>query len=183
MKFEKLLGKRQLQSVLIFFKFIHASVPSIYCNNCVIYTFLQRFEGLFLYLTQFLGSSHCLNFDKFRYTVSFISGEWNCKRTRPKFSLKPGFHMIATIDVIAAMWSIGDRGDRKSSISAIVVAAIAGEWFPEEEVFRRKSLAVAAIIWEPLSSDRGDRKSSISAIQGQPTSIFGKYMFGRRFEI
>ena len=72
--------------------------------------------------------------------------------------------MIATIDVIAAMWSIGDRGDKKSSISAIVGAAIAGEWIPEEEVFRRKSLAVAAIIWKPLSSDRGDGKNSISAI-------------------
>ena len=129
---------------------VHPSVPSIYCNCCVIYTFLQRFEGLFLYFTQFLGSFHCLNFDKFRDTVSRISGECNCKRTRAKFSLKPGFHMIATIDVIAAMWSIGDRGDRQSSISAIVVAAIAGG-FPEEEVFRRKSLAVAAIIWKPLS--------------------------------
>ena len=130
---------------------VHPSVPSIYCNCCVIYTFLQRFEGLFLYFTQFLGSFHCLNFDKFRDTVSFIPGECNYKRTRAKFSLKPGFHIIATIDVIAAMWSIGDRGDRKSSISAIVVAAIASGWFPEEEVFRRKSLAVAAIIWKPLS--------------------------------
>ena len=130
---------------------VHPSVPSIYCNCCDIYTFLQRFEGLFLYFKQFLGSSHCQNFDKFRDTVYFISGECNCKRTRAKFSLRAGFHMIATIDVIAAMWSIGDRGDRQSSISAIVVAAIAGGWFPEEEVFRRKSLAVAAIIWKPLS--------------------------------
>ena len=115
---------------------VHPSVPSIYCNCCVIYTFLQRFEGLFLYFTQFLGSFHCLNFDKFRDTVSCISGECNCKRTRAKFSLKPGFHMIATIDVIAEMWSIGDRGDRKSSISAIVVATIAGEWFPYDHYDR-----------------------------------------------
>ena len=46
--------------------------------------------------------------------------------------------------------SDNDRWDRKSSISAIVVAAIAGEWFP---------------------------------YQGHPTTIFGKYLFGRRFDI
>ena len=68
--------------------------------------------------------------------------------------LKPGFHMIATIAVIAAIAETknknfsgrsdhsdhmkplssdrrdNNRWDIKSSISAIVVAAIAGEWFP-----------------------------------------------------
>ena len=64
--------------------------------------------------------------------------------------LKPAFHMVATIAVIAGIAekkknfsdhsdhmkplssdrSDNSRWDVKSSISAIVVAAIAGEWFP-----------------------------------------------------
>ena len=60
--------------------------------------------------------------------------------------LKPGFHMIATIAAIAEKKKnidhmkplSSDRSDRsdnnsldiKSSISAIVVAAISREWFP-----------------------------------------------------
>ena len=80
---------------------------------------------------------------------------FRCKQSlRLKYAmikLKPGFQMIATIAVIAATakkkkknFSDGsdhmkplssDRSDNnhwdiKSYISAIVVAAIAGEWFP-----------------------------------------------------
>ena len=41
--------------------------------------------------------------------------------------LKPGFHMIAAI---AEKKNFSDRRDIKRSISDIVVAAMAEEWFP-----------------------------------------------------
>ena len=74
-------------------------------------------------------------------------------QTWPTVTSKPGFHMIATMAVIAPFaeekneseiaaitWkplssdrsdrSDNDRWGRKSSISAIVVATISGKWFP-----------------------------------------------------
>ena len=59
--------KSQLQNDSIFFC-VH---PCWSCYFCFfIYTFFQRFERLFLCFIHFWsGSSHCLNFDKFRDTV------------------------------------------------------------------------------------------------------------------
>ena len=47
----------QLQSVSLFFKFVHL-FP--FCICCIIYTFLSFLDQLFLSFTQFGGSSQCL---------------------------------------------------------------------------------------------------------------------------
>ena len=50
----------QLQSVSLFFKFVH---PFPFCICCVIYTFLSFLDQLFLSFTLFGGSSQCsMNF-------------------------------------------------------------------------------------------------------------------------
>ena len=54
--------KPQLQSVLIFFKFVH---PCLLLYSCVINTFFSCFERLFLCFTLSGGGSHSLDFDKF----------------------------------------------------------------------------------------------------------------------
>ena len=129
---------------------VHPSVPSIYCNCCVIYTFLQRFEGLFLYFTQFLGSSHCLNFDKFRDTVSFISGECNYKRTRAKFSLKPGFHMIAATAKLFLL-KTSSSGNHPPAIAATTIAEIELCLSPRSPIDHIAAItSIVAIIW-PVS--------------------------------
>ena len=54
--------KPQLQSVLIFYKFVH---PCLLLYSCVIYTLFLCFERLFLCFTQSGGGSHSLDFNKF----------------------------------------------------------------------------------------------------------------------
>ena len=54
--------KPQLQSVLIFFNFVH---PCLLLYSCVIYTLFSCVERLFLCFTQSGGGSHSLDFDKF----------------------------------------------------------------------------------------------------------------------
>ena len=56
----------QLQSVTIFFKFVHLCL--LLYLLCYLYLLLT-FWLLFLSFTQFASGSHCLNFDKFRDTT------------------------------------------------------------------------------------------------------------------
>ena len=61
--------KPQLQTVSIFFKFVH---PPVLLFHLLSYLYLfSFFEWLFLCFTQFGDSSHCLNLDKFRDTAPF----------------------------------------------------------------------------------------------------------------
>ena len=53
------------------------SIRATFCICCVIYTFLYCFERLFLCFTQFGGSSHSLNFDKFRDTASLTINNYS----------------------------------------------------------------------------------------------------------
>ena len=68
--------------------------------------------------------------------------------------------MIATIAVIAAIAEtkkVSDRWDSKKSFSAIVVAAIAGKWFPYDcydrcdrwTFFFTAITAIVTILWKP----------------------------------
>ena len=56
--------KPKLQSVSIFFKFVH---PCVLLYSAVLFIpFFYCFEGLFLCFTQFSNGFHCFNFDNFR---------------------------------------------------------------------------------------------------------------------
>ena len=66
--------------------------------------------------------------------------------------MKPGFHMIATIAaIVVVIWKplCSDRWDRNFSISAIVIAAVAGKWFPYDHYDRSDR-------WTFFFSDRSD---------------------------
>ena len=74
--------KPQLQSVLIFYKFVHPYVLSFLFN--VLFSPSLIFSALILYFTQFDDSSLCLNFDKSRdETPAFNKvGSWSCHYIR-----------------------------------------------------------------------------------------------------
>ena len=97
MKFEKLFSlvkKPQLQSVLIF---LSLSIHALICIWFVIYTFLECFERLFSSFTQFGGSFHCLNFDKFRDTAP-LSNNWTISPSL-WFRNKVGFHYVHNFNI------------------------------------------------------------------------------------
>ena len=61
------LQKSQLQHASVFFKFVHLCFL-LYVFAVLFKLPFLRFEGLFLWFTQFCDSFHCLKFDKFRVT-------------------------------------------------------------------------------------------------------------------
>lgn len=77
--------KPQLQSVLIFYKFVHPCVLYFLFN--VLFSPSLIFSALILYFTQFVGSSRCLNFDKSRdetpaFNKVWGQGSWICHYIR-----------------------------------------------------------------------------------------------------
>ena len=71
MNFERLTSfqKSQLQTLLIFFKFVHPPVL-LFHLLCYLSLFFHFLSGYFCF-TQFGDSSHCLNLDKLRDTAPF----------------------------------------------------------------------------------------------------------------
>ena len=65
--------KPQLQSVSIFFKFVHPNTVPPFVFAVVFFLRLTDFEKLCLCFTQFGSGSLCLNVDKFRDTASLVS--------------------------------------------------------------------------------------------------------------
>ena len=89
-----------------------------------------------------------------------------CKSFHLFVTVKPGFHMIASIAAIAQKNKFSDRSDnnrwdRTFSISAIVVAAIraaiAGEWFLYDHCDRADGWSVADDRWRSQRSQRSKR--------------------------